>query len=70
MVNKLPNECKRGNKNMTFADCELTILRSAVDKIQNKTGKRLLHKTDVQRNRDCRRILEEKEENLLWRDCY
>lgn len=49
MVNKLPNECKRGNKNMTFADCELTILRSAVDKIQNKTGKRLLHKTDVQR---------------------
>ena len=49
MVHKLPTECRRGNKNMTFADCELTILRSAVDKIQNKTGKHLLHKSDVQK---------------------
>ena len=49
MVHKLPNECRRGNKNMTFADCELTILRSAVDKIQNQTGKHLLHKSDVQK---------------------
>ena len=47
MVHKLPNECRRGNKNMTFADCELTILRSAVDKIQNQTGKHLVHKSDV-----------------------
>ena len=49
MAHKLPNECRRGNRNMTFADCELAVLRSAVDKIQTKTGKRLLHKTDIQR---------------------
>ena len=49
MVHKLPNECKRGNKNMTFADCELTILRSAVDKIQTNTGKGLLKEKNIQK---------------------
>ena len=45
----LPKKCRQGNKNMTYADCELTILRSAVDNIQKKTGKHLLHKPEVQR---------------------
>jgi len=48
MVHKFPPECRRGNTNMTFADCELSILRSAVDKIQDKKGKKMLHKADVQ----------------------
>ena len=46
---KLPAECRKGNKKMNYNDCELTILRSAIDKIQSKTGKHLLHKPEVQK---------------------
>jgi len=46
---KLPAICKQGNKTMSYEDCELTILRSAVDKIQNKTGRHLLHQPEIQK---------------------
>ena len=44
-----PTECLRGNKKLSINDCELVILRSAVDKIQAKTGRHLLHKPEVQK---------------------
>lgn len=45
MVKKYTNnEC---NKQMTFEECELAILRSAVDKIQKKKGRKLLFDDEV-----------------------
>ena len=34
--------------NLTFADCELAILRMAVDKTQEKIGKRIVNSEDIQ----------------------
>ena len=34
-------------KNMSFRECELAILRSAVDEIGNKTGKQKLNNPDI-----------------------
>jgi len=36
-------------KNSTFSDCELTILRMAVDKAEEKMGKRVVNSEDVQK---------------------
>ena len=35
-------------KKMTFHECELTILRQAVDKIEKKTGKTLIKNPKIQ----------------------
>ena len=35
-------------KNLSFAECELTILRMAVDKAGEKMGKRSVNSPDVQ----------------------
>ena len=42
---------KEGNtcKGLTFSDCELTILRMAVDKAEEKIGKRVVNSEDVQK---------------------
>jgi hypothetical protein len=44
----MPNE-KNMCKDLSFADCELTILRMAVDKAEEKMGKRVVNSDDVQR---------------------
>jgi hypothetical protein len=36
-------------KNLSFADCELTILRMAVDQAEEKMGKRVVNSDDVQK---------------------
>ena len=36
-------------KNLTFADCELAILRMAVDEAEEKMGKRVVNSSDVQK---------------------
>ncbi len=36
-------------KDLSFADCELTILRMAVDKAEEKMGKRVVHSDDIQK---------------------
>jgi hypothetical protein len=36
-------------KNLSFADCELTILRMAVDKAEEKMGRRIVNTDDVQK---------------------
>ena len=44
----MPRE--KGNcKNLSFADCELAILRMAVDKAEEKMGKRIVNSEDVQK---------------------
>jgi len=54
------------NKSMTFQDCELAILRSAVDLAEKKIGKRIVNSPDVQ---DIIEIVETfiKKKNLI---CY
>jgi hypothetical protein len=47
---------KNNCKDLSFADCELAILRMAVDKAEEKMGKRVLNSDDVQKIID---ILEE-----------
>ena len=37
------------DKNMTFQECELNILRNAVDKIETIEGSRMVHNPEVQR---------------------
>ena len=37
------------DKSMTFEDCELAILRMAVDKAEEKIGKRIVHSDDIQK---------------------
>ena len=37
MPKKLPNLC---TKDMTFEECELAIVRQAVERIEEKTGKK------------------------------
>ena len=53
-------------KGLKFSDCELTILRMAVDKAEEKIGKRIVNSEDVQKIID---IVEEflKLQNLI---CY
>ena len=36
-------------KDLTFADCELTILRMAVDKAEEKIGKRIVNSEDIKK---------------------
>ena len=40
---------KNGCKGLSFSDCELTILRMAVDKAEEKMGKRIVNSEDVQK---------------------
>ena len=47
MGHKLPEECRKGKK-IKMADCQLAILRSAVDKIQEQIGKKKLHTPQIQ----------------------
>ena len=42
---KSKNVCK----GLTFADCELSILRMAVDEAEEKIGKRIVNSDDVQK---------------------
>lgn len=42
-------ENKNACKDLTFADCELTILRMAVDQAEEKMGKRVVNSEDVQK---------------------
>jgi len=58
----LKNNCK----GLTFEDCELTILRMAVDKAEEKMGKRIVNSEDIQ---NIIKIVEEfiKRKNLI---CY
>ena len=44
----MPKE-KNMCKNLSFADCELTILRMAVDKAEEKIGRRVVNSDDVQK---------------------
>ena len=44
-MSKEKNMCK----NLSFADCELTILRMAVDKAEEKIGRRVVNSDDVQK---------------------
>ena len=37
------------DKKMTFAECELAVLRHAVDKIETKTGKKLIKNPEIQK---------------------
>jgi hypothetical protein len=46
---KYPKECIQGNKKLSFEDCELAILRAAVDKVQSREGEKLLHTPSVQK---------------------
>ena len=46
---KYPEECIKGKKKLSFHDCELAILRSAVDKVQARTGKKMLHSPEVKK---------------------
>ena len=46
---KYPKECIQGKKKLSYEDCELAILRSAVDKVQSREGERLLHTPSVQK---------------------
>ena len=46
---KYPKECMHGNKNLSYEDCELAILRGAVDKVQEREGGKLLHTPSVQK---------------------
>jgi len=43
----VPIECIKGKKKLSFADCELAILRTAVDKVQSRAGKKMLHSPEV-----------------------
>ena len=43
----VPPECVKGKKKLSFADCELAILRTAIDKVQSRSGKKMLHSTEV-----------------------
>jgi hypothetical protein len=43
----IPPECVKGKKKLSFADCELAILRTAVDKVQSRSGKKMLHSAEV-----------------------
>lgn len=43
--NRMPDVCDQS----TFADCELAILRMAVDKAEEKMGKRIVNSEDVQK---------------------
>ena len=36
------------DKKMTFQECELTILRQAVDKIEKKTGRKMIKNPQIQ----------------------
>ena len=42
---KEKNECK----DLSFAECELAILRMAVDKAEEKMGRRVVNSEDVQK---------------------
>ena len=53
MPKKLPNLC---TKDMTFEECELAIVRQAVERIEEKTGKK---KIDTPEIKDIIRIVEE-----------
>ena len=53
MPKKLPNLC---TKNMTFEECELAIVRQAVQMIEDKAGKK---KIDTPEIKDIIRIVEE-----------
>ena len=46
---KYPKECIQGKKKLSYEDCELAILRSAVDKVQSREGEKLLHTPSVQK---------------------
>jgi len=46
---KYPKECLQGDKKLSFEDCELAILRTAVDKVQSREGEKLLHTPSVQK---------------------
>ena len=37
------------DKKMTFAECELAVLRHAVDKIETKTGKKIIKNPQIQK---------------------
>ena len=38
------------DRSMTFQECELKLLRDAVDKIQQKTGKEQINNPEVKKN--------------------
>ena len=46
---KYPSECFRGRHKLNYADCLLAVLRSAVDKVQQREGTQLLHTPAIQK---------------------
>ena len=55
---------------MTFEDCELAILRQAVDENEETIGKKIVNTPEIKKYfEDCRRFLDEKEVDVLWRYC-
>ena len=56
-------------KNLSFAECELAILRIAVDEAQEKMGKRIVNSEDIQKIIDIvEEFIKKKKVNLLWRN--
>ena len=59
------------DKNMTFEECELSILRNAVDHIENKQGKKKIIRPRNQKNyRNRRKFFKIYKKNVLWGNCY
>ena len=59
------------NKNMTFSDCELTVLRNAVDKSDKIMQKKNLQDPEIRRMLNVIEIfLKKKKINMLWRNSY
>ena len=56
---------------MTFEECELAVLRSAVDKMEKKSGSKMINDPDI---KDIIRIVEDflkvSKKNLLWWNGY
>ena len=56
-------------KNLSFAECELAILRIAVDEAEEKMGKRIVNSEDIQKIIDIvEEFIKKKKVNLLWRN--
>ena len=55
---------------MSFGECELTILRTAVDAADTRRNRKIVNSPEVQRMiRIVEEFLRKKKINLLWRNC-
>ena len=44
---KYPKTCFQGKKKLNFDDCQLAILRTMVDEVQERTGKEMIHSPEI-----------------------